>query len=135
MDLGVHLPLIPFGDEGVSLGRLEATADAAREYGFAAVSSNDHLLFQAPWLDGIAALASVVARTGDMDLATSIALPVIRGPVALAKALAAIDALAGGRLIAGLGPGSSKRDYDAVGVPFDERWPRFEESIAALRAL
>src|SRR5215218_3873553 len=37
--------------------------------------------------------------------------------------------------IAGVGPGSSQRDFDAVGLPFDKRWKRFEESVVALRAL
>jgi alkanesulfonate monooxygenase SsuD/methylene tetrahydromethanopterin reductase-like flavin-dependent oxidoreductase (luciferase family) len=52
-----------------------------------------------------------------------------------AKLLAALDLLSGGRLIAGVGPGSSARDYAAAGVPFDERWKRFDESIRALRSL
>jgi alkanesulfonate monooxygenase SsuD/methylene tetrahydromethanopterin reductase-like flavin-dependent oxidoreductase (luciferase family) len=135
MDLGVHLPLMQFGDEPLSLGRLEQAVDAARECGFSAVSANDHFIFSTPWLDGPTALASVVGRTGDMTLATTISLAVLRGPVPLAKTLAALDVLSEGRLIAGLGPGSSKRDYDAVGVPFAERWKRFDETIAALRAL
>ena len=45
------------------------------------------------------------------------------------------DVLSGGRLIAGLGPGSSKRDYDAIGVPFEDRWKRFDEAVTILRAL
>ena len=51
-----------------------------------ALSSNDHLVFTRPWLDGIVALASVVEASGDLTLATTIALPVVRGPAALAKA-------------------------------------------------
>ena len=66
---------------------------------------------------------------------TSVALPVVRGPVALAKALAAIDLLSGGRVIAGLGPGSTALDYEAVGIPFEERWARFDEAVRAMRAL
>ena len=70
-----------------------------------------------------------------MTLATTVSLAVLRGPVPLAKTLAALDVLSEGRLIAALGPGSSKRDYDALGVPFDERWKRFDEAITTLRAL
>ena len=73
--------------------RLEATVDAARDCGFAAVSANDHLVFQTPWLDGLTALASMIERSGEMALATTVSLPVLRGPVPLAKALAAIDVL------------------------------------------
>src|SRR5947208_6358786 len=120
MELGVHLPLMDLGDEGQSLGRLQAVVDVARESGFAAVSANDHFIFSTPWLDGPTALASVIERTGDMTLATTVSLAVLRGPVPLAKTLAALDVLSEGRLIAALGPGSSKRDYDALGIPFDE---------------
>lgn len=135
MDLGIHLPLMQFGDEGLSRGRLEQAVDAAREAGLAAVSANDHFVFSTPWLDGPTALASVIERTGDMTLATTVSLAVLRGPVPLAKTLAALDVLSEGRLIAALAPGSSKRDYDALGIPFDERWKRFDEAIATLRSL
>jgi alkanesulfonate monooxygenase SsuD/methylene tetrahydromethanopterin reductase-like flavin-dependent oxidoreductase (luciferase family) len=135
VELGVHLPLMPFGDEPLSLARVRRVVDTARECGFAAVSANDHFVFQTAWLDGPTALAAVVEASGEMELATTVALSALRGPVALAKSLAAIDILSGGRLIAGVGPGSSQRDYDAVGVPFDERWKRFEESVVLLRAL
>jgi alkanesulfonate monooxygenase SsuD/methylene tetrahydromethanopterin reductase-like flavin-dependent oxidoreductase (luciferase family) len=135
MELGVHLPLVPFGDQPLSLARLEAAVDAARECGFAAVGANDHLVFRTPWLDGPTALASIAGRSGELALATTIALPSLRGPVPLAKAVAAIDVLSQGRVIAGLGPGSSERDYRLVGVPFEERWKRFDEAVAVLRAL
>jgi len=135
VDLGAHLPLIQFGEDVLSQDRLRGVVDTARECGFAAVSANDHFVFKRPWLDGPTALASVIERSGEMTLATTVALSALRGPVALAKALAAIDTLSGGRLIAALGPGSSRRDHELVGLDFDERWKRFDESIAVLRAL
>jgi alkanesulfonate monooxygenase SsuD/methylene tetrahydromethanopterin reductase-like flavin-dependent oxidoreductase (luciferase family) len=109
--------------------------DAARDCGLAAVSANDHFVFSTPWLDGPTALAAVIERSGDMTLATTISLAALRGPVPLAKTLAALDLLCEGRLVAGVGPGSSERDYTAAGVPFDERWKRFDESVTILRAL
>src|SRR6476469_599947 len=124
-----------FGDEQQSLGRLTRTVEAARDCGFAAVSANDHFLFQTPWLDGPTALAAMVDRSGAMELATTVANVALRGPVPLAKTLVALDLLSDGRVIAGVGPGSSQRDYDAVGVPFEERWQRFDEAAAVLRAL
>jgi alkanesulfonate monooxygenase SsuD/methylene tetrahydromethanopterin reductase-like flavin-dependent oxidoreductase (luciferase family) len=92
-------------------------------------------VFSTPWLDGPSALAAVIDDTGDLELATTVALVSLRGPVALAKSLAAIDLLSGGRLMAGVGPGSSQRDYDALGIGFDDRWGRFEEAVSMLRAL
>jgi alkanesulfonate monooxygenase SsuD/methylene tetrahydromethanopterin reductase-like flavin-dependent oxidoreductase (luciferase family) len=135
VELGVHLPLMRFGEEPLSLPRITATVDAARACGFAAVAANDHLVFQTPWLDGPTALASVIERSGELALATTVSLAVLRGPVALAKTLAALDVLSGGRLVAGVGPGSSARDYAALGIPFEERWQRFDEAVAILRAL
>lgn len=135
MELGLHLPLMEFEDEGQSLDRLTRAVDAARECGFGAVSANDHFLFQTPWLDGPTALAAVVERSGSMELATTVALVSLRGPLALAKTLAALDVLSGGRVVAGVGPGSSERDYEATGIPFEERWQRFESAVIELRSL
>jgi alkanesulfonate monooxygenase SsuD/methylene tetrahydromethanopterin reductase-like flavin-dependent oxidoreductase (luciferase family) len=135
MELAVHLPLMEFGNEGLSLARLTRAVDAAQECGFAAVSANDHFLFQTPWLDGLTALAAVVDRSGTMELATTVALAALRGPVPLAKTFAALDLLSDGRVIAGVGAGSSERDYNAIGVPYEERWQRFDEAVAILRSL
>jgi len=135
VDLGVHLPLMRFGSEQFSLRRLTETVDAARESGFTAVAANDHLVFSTPWLDGPTALASIIERSAEMTVATTVSLAVLRGPVPLAKTLAALDILSEGRLIAAVGPGSSQRDYEAVGMPFDERWSRFDEVVPTLRAL
>jgi len=135
MDAGVHLPLIDFGGEGFSYRLLAETVDAARECGFAAISANDHFVFSAPWLDGLTALAAVAGRSGGMKLVTTLALASLRGPVPLAKALSALDIVSGGRVIAGVGPGSSKADYELVGVPFEERWQRFDDAARLLKAL
>jgi alkanesulfonate monooxygenase SsuD/methylene tetrahydromethanopterin reductase-like flavin-dependent oxidoreductase (luciferase family) len=62
-------------------------------------------------------------------IGTSILNIVVRNPVVCAKALAAIDILSSGRLFAGVGPGSHRGDYDACGMDFSERWPRFSEAL------
>ena len=135
MDFGAHLPLMDFGGHPYSLSHLTEYVDAARRLGFAAVSANDHLVFAVPWLDGPTALAVALGHAGEMALATTVSLPVVRGPIPLAKALGAIDRLSGGRLVVGVGPGSSGHDYAAVGIDDAERWQRLDEAIHALRAL
>lgn len=135
MDYGLHLPLIDFGGNPFTLNHLITYAETGQQLGFSALAANDHMVFSKPWLDGPTALASVLSHSGNMDLATTVSLPIIRGPVPLAKTLGAIDRLSGGRLIACVGPGSSARDYAAVGIPFDERWKRLDEAVQALRAL
>jgi probable F420-dependent oxidoreductase len=134
MEFGVHLPLISFTGEQRSLDDLLAVTRAANDLGYTHLCTNDHLVFSRPWLDGPTALAAVVAHSGRMTLATTVAVPVLRGPAATAKILAAIDVLSGGRLVVGLGPGSSARDYELVGVSFDERWKRLDEAVHVLRA-
>lgn len=135
MELGAHLPLADFGDGTPSIDGLRDYVRTARDLGYAAVSANDHLVWQRPWLDGPTALAAVASEAGTMTLATSIALPVVRHPVVVAKALSSLGSLTGGRVIGGLGPGSSRKDYDAVGVPFDQRWGRFDEAMSVVRTL
>jgi alkanesulfonate monooxygenase SsuD/methylene tetrahydromethanopterin reductase-like flavin-dependent oxidoreductase (luciferase family) len=134
LEYGIHLPLVDLG-AGFSLRRLQDCAHAAVDLGYRYICANDHLLFRRPWLDGPTALAAVIRESGDLTLATTVSLPVIRGPVQLAKTLAAIDVLSDGRLVVCVGPGSSERDYASVGVAFDERWRRFDESLGMLRAL
>jgi alkanesulfonate monooxygenase SsuD/methylene tetrahydromethanopterin reductase-like flavin-dependent oxidoreductase (luciferase family) len=134
MQYGAHLPLIDFDGRGWQAGTVSSYAGTARQLGYASIAVNDHLVFQRPWLDGFVALASVVEASGDLQLATTVALPVVRGPAAVAKAAAALDIVSGGRLVLGVGPGSSQRDHECVGLRFDERWQRFEESVRFLRA-
>jgi alkanesulfonate monooxygenase SsuD/methylene tetrahydromethanopterin reductase-like flavin-dependent oxidoreductase (luciferase family) len=135
MQYGAHLPLIAFDGVTWTLADLcgYARRAAALEYRF--LCANDHLFFGRPWLDGPTALAATLEASADMTIATTVALPVIRGPVQTAKMLAALDRLSGGRLVAGVGPGSSPRDYAAVRVPFEERWKRFDEAVRALRSV
>ena len=135
LDYGVHLPVIDFGFQRFSLERLAAYVKTAAELGFKAVSTNDHLIYSRPWLDAPTALAAVLSQSGSMAVGTSVTLPIVRGPVPLAKALAAIDILSNGRLFVGLGPGSSARDYEIVGMSYEDRWKRFDEAVQFLRAL
>src|SRR5258707_1195497 len=135
MDFGAHLPLMDFGAHPYTLDHLVAYTKTAAQLGFRALSVNDHMVFSVPWLDGPIALAAVMEHSAEMALATTVALAVVRGPVPVAKTLAAIDRLSGGRLVVAVGPGSSAEDYAAVGIDFSERWQRFDEAIGALRAL
>ena len=133
MRFGAHLPQIDFDGTGHDVAALGPYVDAARNLGYSAITANDHLVFQRPWLDGLVTLASVLDRAGDLTVATTVALPVVRGPVVLARTAAALNLLSGGRLVLGVAPGSSAKDYAAVGVPFEERWSRFDAALTVLR--
>jgi alkanesulfonate monooxygenase SsuD/methylene tetrahydromethanopterin reductase-like flavin-dependent oxidoreductase (luciferase family) len=135
MELGVHLPIADLGDGMPTLSGLGKYVRVARGLGYTTVSANDHLVWRQPWLDGPTALAAVATAAAGMTLATSICLPVVRHPAVVAKSISSLASLTGGRVIAGLGPGSTPADYDAVGVPFAERWTRFDEAVETVRAL
>jgi alkanesulfonate monooxygenase SsuD/methylene tetrahydromethanopterin reductase-like flavin-dependent oxidoreductase (luciferase family) len=135
MRFGVHLPLIQFGEEPLGLAALTGYVGDAAALGYEYLCANDHLYFARPWLDGPTALAATLEAGAGMTPATTVALPVIRGPAQTARLLSALDQLSGGRLICGVGPGSSARDYAAVGIPFEERWQRFEQALGELRSM
>src|SRR5215213_1086052 len=134
LQLAAHLPLVQF-DRPITRARILETVSTAAGLDFWGISANDHVIFSRLWLDGPTALAMSIPEASEMRVCTTIALPTIRGPLPLAKTLISLDALSDGRLVAGIGPGSSSRDYAAVGVPFEERWPRFDESVQVLRRL
>ncbi len=135
MEFGVHLPTMAFGEHAFSLTDLVSSAKTAERLGFTTLCANDHLIYSRPWLDSLIALASVLTSTHRITLMTTAALPVVRGPAALAKALAALDILSGGRLVVGVAPGSTARDYALAGIAFEERWKRFDEAVQMLRSL
>src|SRR2546428_7671055 len=135
MEFGVHLPMLAYRGQAFSVLRLVDYAATSEQLGFTTLCANDHLIASRPWLDILTALASILTKTPHMTLMTTVALPVVRGPVPLAKSLAALDVLSGGHLIAGVGPGSSPQDYSLVAIAFEERWKRFDEAIQLLRSL
>ena len=90
MEFGAHLPLSAFDESPKTLARLRGYASAAASLGYTTLCANDHLLVGRPWLDGPTALASVIEESEEVTLATTVCLPVIRGPVQTAKTLAAI---------------------------------------------
>ncbi len=80
-------------------------------------------------------LAFVAARTSTLRLGTGILIVPQRNPLVLAKELATLDSLSGGRLILGAGIGWLEEEFQALGVPFAGRAQRMEEAIVAMRAL
>jgi probable F420-dependent oxidoreductase len=92
-------------------------------------------MYRSPWLDGPTTLAVAAAATKHVRIATSVLVPAIRHPFVAAKMLATLDVLSGGRLVVGVGPGSYQPDYEATGVPFDERWKRLDQCVIAMRGI
>jgi probable F420-dependent oxidoreductase len=122
-------------------------AQAAEAAGFESVWTGEHVVLpdpqvppsplppQAPMLDPAVALAFLAAATRRVRLGTGIIILPQRNPVVLAKELASVDVLSGGRLIAGFGAGYLEPEFTALGIPFADRGARTDEYLDAIRCL
>jgi probable F420-dependent oxidoreductase len=88
-----------------------------------------------PIPDPLIWLAYVASTTTSLRLATGILILPQRNPVVLAKELATLDHLSGGRVELGIGVGWLREEFDALGVPWERRGARTDEYVAAMRAL
>jgi probable F420-dependent oxidoreductase len=87
-----------------------------------------------PVLEPMAAMAAVAARTRRLKFGPSVLITPFRSPVMLARELAMIDYLSGGRMLPAVGIGvEQEREFHAAGVPFKERGRRTDEAIAIMR--
>jgi probable F420-dependent oxidoreductase len=88
-----------------------------------------------PFLDAIVALTLTAANTTSISVATGILELPLHQPVLLAKQLASVDRISGGRLVVGVGVGYLAPEFRALGVSLDERASRTDEHLEAMRAL
>jgi probable F420-dependent oxidoreductase len=111
----------------------------AEELGFDSLWVWDHIFLGVdppfPIIDSLTLLAAAAARTSRIRLGTGVLVLPLRNPVVLAKELASLDRIAGGRLLLGLASGWYKREFDAVGVPFRERGRIMDRNLEILRRL
>ena len=86
-----------------------------------------------PWLDPLLSLAWAGAAAPSLELGTSVLVLPIRNPVLLAKQVASLDYLSGGRVILGVGAGWMEEEFDIIGEPFAGRGARAEEMVTLMR--
>ena len=85
--------------------------------------------------DPLVWLSYIASATSTIRLATGILILPQRNPVVVAKEIATLDHLSGGRMELGIGVGWLEEEFDALGIPFDERGRRTDDHVAAMRAL
>lgn len=85
--------------------------------------------------DPVMWLATIAGSTSTIKLGTAILILPQRNPVVLAKELATLDMMSGGRLLLGVGVGWLEEEFQSIGIPFAERGPRTDEAIDVLRTL
>jgi probable F420-dependent oxidoreductase len=88
-----------------------------------------------PWLEPLTVLTAMAAVTGRVRLATGVVIAPLRPAAVLAKTVATLDVLSGGRVDLGVGTGWQAEEYDAVGLDFGARAQRLDDTIGACRAL
>lgn len=124
--------------------RIARLAEAA---GFDSLWAGEHVVLPDPRLpaspmapeerilDPLIALTFLAAHTTTIRLGTGIIVLPQRNPLVLAKELASLDALSGGRLILGVGVGYLEPEFCALGIPFADRGARTDDYLAAMRAI
>jgi probable F420-dependent oxidoreductase len=154
--LSIHLN--NFGQNGVDVDRLVRLAENADAAGIDRVVVSDHVVFgndleayadpriggieggKQPtgpdgwWLEPLAVLTYVAARTQNIRLGTSILLAALRRPIVLAKQLSTIDVMSNGRLDIGVGVGWQREEYTASDLDFAGRGGHLDRTLGALRA-
>ncbi len=115
MEFGIHLPTQSLDGKAPSLEYLTSFVTEADQLGYTYLAINDHFGSGRSLLDPTTALAAVASASGRLRLVTSVMLIVLRSIVPSAKYLATLDVLTGGRVIAGIGPGSQDHEYDQQG--------------------
>src|SRR5262249_6526032 len=90
---------------------------------------------QVPLPDPLLSLTYAAAVTTTLRLATGILILPQRHPIYVAKEVATLDVLSHGRVILGIGVGWLKEEFDALGIPFEERAARTAEAVRAMRSL
>lgn len=80
-------------------------------------------------------MAYVAAVTSTINVATGILIVPQRNPAVLAKEVATLDVLSGGRVLLGVGVGWLEEEFDALGIPFEDRGRRLDSHVATMRAL
>lgn len=131
----------PPNPEFLSAGAITQLSQAAEQAGFSAAFFTEHPIPPEKWrqsgghdaLDPFVGLSFCAAATRQLSLLTNLTVLPYRNPLLLAKTVASLDALSGGRVILGAGCGYLKGEYKALGVDFEERNDLFDESIEVLR--
>jgi probable F420-dependent oxidoreductase len=140
MEFGI---CIPHYGKAIDVQGIIANVRQAEALGFDSVWVTDHiivphtmdLIYRDNMLEPVALLSHLAGLIPRVKLGTSVLILPYRNPVVLAKMLATIDQLSGGRLIVGVGGGWMTEEFATLGTPFPERGKVSDECLRVMRAL
>jgi probable F420-dependent oxidoreductase len=138
MKIGVNI--LNFGP-GTNLASLERWAQLAEALGYhfvmisdhVAITSDVHSQYPAPFYDPFIALAWLAGVTKNLELGATVIILPYRHPLLTARMAANIDQLCRGRFILGVGVGWAKQEFQALGVPFEQRGAIANEYLAVIK--
>lgn len=132
--IGLALGGWPFS--GNDNGPFWEFVDEAEALGFDSLWLSDRLISTSPIIEPITGIAAIAGRTRKMKFGMSVLVLPLRNPVVLAKEIATIDFLSGGRMLPAFGIGTDDpREYEAAGTVKEERAGRTDEAVALMRRL
>ena len=134
MRFGLMLPSFSFARDYATVGRLREFATRAETMGFEGLWVAEHLLtarglYGTAWLSPLETLAFAAGCTSHIRIGTCILIPPIRNPVFLAKEIASLHMLSGGRYEMGIGVGWDAKEFAVAGVKLSERGGRTDEML------
>jgi len=130
MEIGIALPTMALGFTRDTFLSWCRGIDSGP---FSSISTGDRLTFHNPEL--VTTVAAAAALTSRVRVMTNIVVLPLHATAVVAKQLATLDVLSGGRLTVGVGVGGRQDDYRAAGVVFTERHRRLDEAVAEIRRL
>ena len=128
MEIGLNLPVMAPGLDRDTFSKWCEHIDAGP---FASIAAGERISFYNP--DMTAALSAAAVLTKRVKVVSGVFVPMLHHPVMLAKQLATIDLLSGGRFVAGLGVGGRDQDYQSVDAPLGRRLTRLAKSVETMR--
>ncbi|MFF4237731.1 LLM class F420-dependent oxidoreductase [Actinomadura geliboluensis] len=146
MKVGISSPIValagnrPAWEAAAGTAELVRVAEAADRLGYAFMTCGDHVAVP-PGLhrgerfyDPLATFAFLAGRTRRLRFLPYVLVLPFYHPLEIAKRYGTLDHLSGGRLVLGFGVGNLKEEFDLLGVPFEDRGPRADDALRALRA-
>ncbi len=135
MRLGINLPFLTKDKDAPPLSYVGRRAKVVEDIGFDSIWIGDTISRGVTWPDPLLFLLAAAAGTKTIELGTAVMEVPLRAPVDLAQRLLTMHALTGGRFSAGVGAGSTKQDYDACGIDFEQRFKLLRSHMDLIRAL
>jgi probable F420-dependent oxidoreductase len=129
-------------EEDASIDELARVAEAADQLGYHHLTCSEHIALPAAELtrrgsrywDPLATFGYLAARTHQIRFATNVLVLAYHHPLEIAKRYGTLDKVSNGRVILGVGVGTLKEEFDLLGAPYDQRGPRGDDALRALRA-